>query len=188
MLLAYFLTYGKKQWITLLVGSYIFYAFAGLDCLAFILITTVSSYLVSRLLGRAHAREREYLEQSKELLDKAQRKEYKAKAKKKRFRILLCGLFFNFGILAVLKYSAFAVRNVNSIIGLFGAEGLSVPSLLYVYCKDVDLVKADKVCDIHGYGIVCAEVTAQKCAVEVDFRLNCYALEVEKELFVCVFL
>ena len=130
MLLAYFLTYGKKQWITLLVGSYIFYAFAGLDCLAFILITTVSSYLVSILLGRAHTREKEYLEQSKELLDKAQKKEYKARAKKKRFRILLCGLFFNFGILAVLKYSAFAVRNVNSVLGLFGAEGFSVPSLL----------------------------------------------------------
>ena len=130
MLLAYFLTYGKNQWITLLVGSYIFYAFAGLDCLAFILITTVSSYLVSRLLGRAHTREKEYLEQSKELLDKAQKKEYKARAKKKRFRILLCGLFFNFGILAVLKYSAFAVRNVNSVLGMFGAEGFSVPSLL----------------------------------------------------------
>ena len=130
MLLAYFLTYGKKQWITLLVGSYIFYAFAGLDCLAFILITTVSSYLVSRLLGREHTREKEYLEQSKEFLDKAQKKEYKARAKKKRFRILLCGLFFNFGILAVLKYSAFAVRNVNSVLGMFGAEGFSVPSLL----------------------------------------------------------
>ena len=135
MLLAYFLSYGKRQWITLLVGSYIFYAFAGLECLAFILVTTLSSYAVSRLLGRALAGEKAFLEANKETLDKAQRKEYKAKSKKKRFRILLCGLFFNFGILAVLKYSAFAVRNVNSIIGLFGAEGFSVPSLLLPYDK-----------------------------------------------------
>ena len=130
MLLAYFLSYGKRQWITLLVGSYIFYAFAGLDCLAFILVTTLSSYAVSRLLGRAIATEKAFLDANRETLDKAQRKEYKAKAKKKRFGILLCGLFFNFGILAVLKYSAFAVRNVNSIIGLFGADGFNVPSLL----------------------------------------------------------
>jgi len=130
MLLCYFLTYGKRQWITLLVGSYVFYAFAGFDCLAFILITTVSSYIVSRLLGRALGREKAYLDANKDTLDKAQRKQYKARSKKKRFGILLCGLFFNFGILAVLKYSAFAVRNVNSVIGLFGGAELTVPSLL----------------------------------------------------------
>ena len=36
----------------------------------------------------------------------------------------------NFGILAVMKYTAFALRNVNSLLSLFGASGVEIPDLL----------------------------------------------------------
>ncbi len=130
MFAAYFLTPKKVQWVTLLVGSYVFYAFAGLWYFVFILFTTVSAYIISRLLQRAKQKEDNYIDESRETLSKEERKAYRAKSKKKRFHILLWGLVLNFGVLAVLKYTAFAVTNVNNILDLFGKEVLSVPSLL----------------------------------------------------------
>lgn len=130
LLLAYYIVPKKLQWITLLVGSYVFYAFAGLECLVFILFTTVSAYAISMLTHKAIIKENAYIDANKESLSKEERKAYRARAKKKRFRILLVGLVLNFGVLAVLKYTAFAVNNVNTLVGLFGAEGFSIPSLL----------------------------------------------------------
>lgn len=126
----YFLTPGRWQWVTLLVGSYVFYAFAGVEYFIFILFTTVSAYIISRLLKRVKSREDAYVDANRETLDKEARKAYRARAKKKRFHILLWGLLLNFGVLAVLKYTAFAVTNVNGVLSLFGKEGFSVPSLL----------------------------------------------------------
>lgn len=126
----YYIAPKKSQWVILLTASYFFYAFAGLECLLFILFTTLSAYVVARLMGRLTRKESAYLEANKEALDKDGRKKYKAKVKKQRFYILLIGLFLNFGILAVIKYTAFAVSNVNNIIGLFGAEALDIPDLL----------------------------------------------------------
>ena len=127
---AYYLLPKKSQWGILLAASYIFYAFAGLDCLAFILTTTLSAYFVARLMGRQTKKEALYLEANRDTMDKDARKKYKAAVKKRRFHILLCGLVLNFGILAVIKYSAFAVFNVNAVIGLFGREGFDIPDLL----------------------------------------------------------
>ena len=127
---AYYFIPKKLQWGLLLIASYVFYAFAGLDCLVFILVTTLSAYAVARLIGRAARREADYLALHKEEMDKEARKQYKAKQKKRRFRILVCGLVLNFGILAVLKYTGFAVVNLNALLGAFGKDGLTVPNLL----------------------------------------------------------
>ncbi len=126
----YYIAPKKSQWVILLTASYFFYAFAGLECLLFILFTTLSAYFVARLMGRLTRKERDYLEAQGDTLDKDGRKKYKARVKKHRFYILLIGLVLNFGILAVIKYSAFAVSNVNNVIGLFGREGFEIPDLL----------------------------------------------------------
>ena len=126
----YYLVPKKAQWAILLAGSYFFYAFAGLDCLGFILFTTLSAYIIARLMGRLTRKESAYLEKNRDTLDKEDRKKYKARVKKQRFYILLIGLVLNFGILAVIKYSAFAVSNINGIVGLFGRDGFDIPDLL----------------------------------------------------------
>ncbi len=126
----YYLAPRRWQWGILLVASYSFYAFAGLQYLLFILLTTLSSYLVARLMARGHRREEDYLSLHKADMEKDARKAYKAKEKKKRFRILVCGLVLNFGVLAVLKYTGFAVYNLNGLLGAFGKEPLTIPSLL----------------------------------------------------------
>ncbi len=130
LLALYWLVPKRWQWGLLLVGSYAFYAFSGFENLIFILATTLSSFLIALLIERGRVREEEYIASVRDTLDKDARKAYKAKEKKKRFYILICGLVFNFGILAVIKYTAFAVTNLNSILSLFGAEGFDVPSFL----------------------------------------------------------
>ena len=127
---AYFLLPKRWQWGVLLCASYVFYLFAGWRCLIFLLLTTVSSYLTARWMGTRAAKEDAYLALHRAEMDKETRKAYRAGEKKKRFRILLLGLVLNFGILAVLKYTAFAVYNLNGILGAFGASPLEIPDLL----------------------------------------------------------
>ncbi len=129
-LIAYYAVPKKLQWITLLATSYIFYAFAGLECLVFILFTTVSSYIISRLMEKNKTREDAYIVQNRDTLAKEEKKKYRAGQKKKRLLILVVGLLLNFGILAVLKYTAFALTNVNSVLGLFGSDGFDIPDLI----------------------------------------------------------
>ena len=130
MLAAYFITPKKFRWITLLLGSYVFYAFSGIYNLIFIAFTTLTAYVVSRLIARAKTREEIYVTANRQTLSKEERKAYRARGKKKRFLILIGGLVLNFGVLAVLKYTAFAVNNVNGIIAAFGGAKLSVPNLI----------------------------------------------------------
>lgn len=126
----YYIFPRKYQWTLILAASYFFYAFSGLWNFAFILFTTVSCYFVARHLERRKQREDEYVAQNKDALDKEQRKAYRAKEKKKRFLALTVGLLLNFGMLAVLKYTEFALTNVNSLLGLFGDLRFSVPDLI----------------------------------------------------------
>ena len=130
LLIAYYLVPKRTQWMLLLAASYFFYAFSGLENFLFIIATTLSCFFVARAMEGMRKREDEYVALNKETMDKEERKAYRAKEKKKRFNLLLVGLVFNFGILAVLKYTAFALRNVNSLLGLFGVNGVDIPSLL----------------------------------------------------------
>ncbi len=130
LFLAYFLAPRKWQWEILLVASYVFYAFAGLFYLLFILLTTISAYCVARWIAYSQRREEEYLASHREQMDKSARKAYKAQKKKRRFWMLVTGLGVNFGVLAVLKYAGFAVYNLNGILSIFGQKTLEIPSLI----------------------------------------------------------
>ncbi len=130
LLVVYYIFPKKYQWMLLLAASYAFYAFSGLENILFIAATTLSCFFAARIMESMRHKEDAYVAEHKESLDKEARKAYRAKEKKKRLRVLLLGLVFNFGILAVLKYTAFAVKNVNSVISLFKAEPLVIPTLL----------------------------------------------------------
>ncbi|MBQ8345723.1 MAG: MBOAT family protein [Clostridia bacterium] len=130
LLLLYYLLPRRMQWKLLLAASLVFYSAGGVQYLTFVLVTATSSYGIARLMGQSRSREDTYVSEHRETMDKESRKAYRAKGKKKRLRILLVGLCLNFGILAVLKYTAFAVTGVNSLLGLFGGAQLAVPSLL----------------------------------------------------------
>ena len=131
VILAYYLFPKKIQWTLLLAASYFFYAFSGIENFAFILTTTVSCFVVARVMESKKIKEDTFIAQHKEDMDKESRKAYKEKGKKQRRRILILGLLINFLMLAVLKYTAFVLGNVNSIIGLFNKDAaITVPSLI----------------------------------------------------------
>ncbi len=128
--LLYYLVPKRIQWCVLLLASTVFYAAAGGWYLPFILTTIASTYAVARLIKRHAKRTEDYIAAHKSELPKEERKAYKAAAKKRRFWMLLGGLVLNFGILAVLKYTGFAVSTVSDLLGLFGVSPLRIPKLL----------------------------------------------------------
>ncbi len=128
--LLYYLLPKRAQWVVLLTASALFYAAAGGWYLPFILTTVLTTYLLARVIEARAKRDEDYIAAHKADMAKEERKAYKAAGKKKRFRILLCGLVLNFGILAVLKYTGFTVTIINDVMGLFTESRLTVPSLI----------------------------------------------------------
>jgi D-alanyl-lipoteichoic acid acyltransferase DltB (MBOAT superfamily) len=63
------------------------------------------------------------------LLSKDEKKEFKAKVKSKQWKWLLLCLFFNFGVLAVLKYTNFTITNINSVLTSFSLGKLPLMDL-----------------------------------------------------------
>ena len=119
--LAYYLIPKKYQWIELLAASYVFYCFAGIKYIGFILVTTLSTYFVAKLLEYMSDRADAYVESHRDEMSKDERKEYRAKQKKKRFLLLCAGLVFNFGILAALKYTPLAeTAYISGFLSLIG--------------------------------------------------------------------
>lgn len=121
--LLYYLIPRKCQWPFLLVASYVFYYIASPSYLIFIGATTVSTYMVSRRLDALKEMQDAYLSSHKETLSREEKKAYKASVKAKKWRWLLLCLFFNLGILAVLKYTNFVIANFNGILHALGGGG-----------------------------------------------------------------
>lgn len=128
--LLYYTVPKKGQWCVLLAASYLFYFAAGASYLIFILYTTLITYITARILQKKADCEDVYVTANRASLTVDERKAYRAKGKKKSFAILVVGLLLGFGLLAVIKYTAFALTGVNAILSLFGGETLTIPNLL----------------------------------------------------------
>ena len=111
----YYLVPKKCQWMLLLAGSYFFYACAGIHFLAYILVTTVTTWLAAKRMTRIQGEQAAFLKAHKAAMDKDQKKLYKAVMKKKSRRWMLACLLLNLGILAVIKYTDFVIANINTI-------------------------------------------------------------------------
>lgn len=129
-LLVYFTVPKPAQWCVLLAASYLFYFFAGAEYLIFICFTTVVSYLAARVMQARSDAEDAYVEANRKTLEKSERKAFRAREKKKRFRILLLALFLTLGVLAVLKYTGFVLSGVRSVWTSLGNKPFAIPSLL----------------------------------------------------------
>lgn len=99
----YYLLPRKWQWVILLVGSYVFYIFAGVRYLVFIVFTTITTYLVTRYIDRNLVRQADYLALHKEELSREQKKEYRKKIKSKNRLWFIIYIAANFIILFFCK-------------------------------------------------------------------------------------
>lgn len=124
----YYLIPKKYQWMLLLVGSYVFYAFAGIRFLAYIALTTITTWYAARRITAIQKERGDYYAAHKADMDKDEKKSYKDATKKKTRVWFLSCLLLNLGILAVIKYTDFFITNVNNIFGTgLGLAGFAVP-------------------------------------------------------------
>ena len=121
---AYFLTPKRCRWVTLFVANYVFYFISGGRIFIYLLATTVTTYLATVKIGDMAAKNKIAFNEAKAELDKEGKKAWKAAFAKKKKRILIPTLLFNFGILAVLKSAVCKNRHWD------GAARFSVSSAL----------------------------------------------------------
>ncbi|NLB77451.1 MAG: MBOAT family protein, partial [Clostridiaceae bacterium] len=126
----YYIIPKRFQWELLLVSSFVFYYFSGWSNLLYISVTIVSTYFIGLKLDSLNKKQNIYLKGNKETLSREDKKAYKEKIKAKRWKWLLFCLIFNLGILAVIKYTNFAIANINSIFTMFKMNELSFVNLL----------------------------------------------------------
>ena len=128
-MLVYFLFPLKKyKWTVLLAASMFFYAVAGYKFAAFILITTLSTYLIALWLSRISRNAKALLKEKKKEWDREQKKAYKNRIKVQKRLVMTLALVINFGVLAFLKYYNFFAGSLNDLLGTFGTD-FSVPTL-----------------------------------------------------------
>lgn len=120
LFILYYIIPKKAQWMLLLAVSSLFYLMSGVKPFLFLLATTISTYVLAGRIGTLTAEAADYVKNHE--LTKEEKKSYKKGIKKRQWHVLLFGLFFNFGILAVLKYTNFTIGNINSLLHAFGKE------------------------------------------------------------------
>lgn len=121
LFLLYYLIPRRMQWGLLLLASYLFYFIAGPSWLLYLMTTTVTTYFVARRIEEIGARQKAYIKANKERLAAEERKAYKEKMKGRQRGWMLACLLLNLGILAVVKYTNFAIYNINGLLRLTGS-------------------------------------------------------------------
>ena len=112
VLVLYYLIPVRFQWILLLVANVFFYACSGLYGLLFMGVTIVTSYAAARIMSAVQYHMDDTVKAHKEVWSKQERKAYKQQIKRKKRMIFIGCLLVNLGILAVLKYTAEAEKNI----------------------------------------------------------------------------
>jgi len=112
LFISYYLIPKRHQWKLLLVFSYLFYFIAGPVYLLYITATTITIFFFALKIENLSKRKDENFSGDKKV--------HKALIKNKKWRLLLFALIINIGILAISKYTNFAIANANSVLRFFG--------------------------------------------------------------------
>ena len=124
LIVLYYLLPKKLQWGLLLLASFGFYFFCGWSYLLYLVTTATTVYLAGIYITRQDERHALMKEEASREQRKKLKKEFN---RKKKAAMLLC-LLFNIGILAVTKYTAFVVTNINHLLG--DGSRIRVPDLI----------------------------------------------------------
>ncbi|MDO5339023.1 MAG: MBOAT family O-acyltransferase [Eubacteriales bacterium] len=121
-LVIYYLIPRKFSWIWLLMLSYIYYFTFNIRTSLYMVSTTMFIYFGGLALDKVIIKGNTYLKDHKEQLSKEEKKAYKERLKRNKRLVLTAIILLCFGQLAVVKYSGFALENINSIIAMFGGK------------------------------------------------------------------
>lgn len=121
-LAAYYLMPAKHRWTVLLIMSYIYYFSYRIKGAVFLVFTTITVYVLGRVLESIQDKAALYMTQNKEVLSRDEKKQYKAKIKHQKRLVTAAALLLNFGMLAAVKYSGLAVSGLNLILSRAGMD------------------------------------------------------------------
>ena len=123
----YFVVPKKVKWIVLLLASYIYYFIASGRLTIFLIITTISIYLLALALNKVDDKTKKLCKD----LEKDEKKKLKSKANKKKKWLVVIAILVNFGILLTLKYANFFGGNINSLLSKVGIN-LTIPKFNFI--------------------------------------------------------
>jgi len=124
----YYVCPARFRWLVLLAFSYAFFAQGGRQALAFITLTTLSTWAGALAIGRIAQKSRDDLRARKESLSREEKKRLKERARSRQRILFWLVLLLNFGLLAVLKYvPSLPGKALSSLYGLLGPS--DAPSL-----------------------------------------------------------
>lgn len=118
-MIIYYVLPKKYQWVCLLISSYVFYVYAGIKTIGYIVFTTLTTYVGALVISKIEEEKKNELLINKETLTLKEKKQIKENSKKRQKKIFWCVLLINFGILAFLKYFNFVAENINYIFNIF---------------------------------------------------------------------
>ena len=123
----------RLRGVFLLIFSYVLYAQNGKQALAFILLTTLSTWAGALLIGRIGARGKALLQARRAELSSEEKKRLKQRTKGRQRIVFWLVLLLNFGLLAVLKYVPTLPGTLaRSLFGLMGRADAAPALRLFV--------------------------------------------------------
>ena len=168
----YYLLPKKWQWVLLLIADAVFYACAGWQGLVFMAATVTVSWGFTRLMARNLDAQRAYLgSDAGKALDRDGRRAYKRGCEKKRRAYLVLALVIDLGILAALKYTNFAIVNLNA---LFSADIAAVDWVLPLGISFYTFQTVSYVIDVYR-----EKVTAEKSILRVALFTSFFPLLIQ---------
>ncbi len=129
LLALYYLLPLRCQQPLLLGASCVFYLAAGPKYILYILFTALTAWYAGVRMGRNAQKASAFLKEHREELSREEKKAYQGANKKVRRHWLAGCLVLNMGVLAVVKYTNFAIANLNGLFSALGRPGLSFLNL-----------------------------------------------------------
>ena len=128
-IIVYYVLPKNIQWVWLLILSYLYYFTFSVKASLFMVFATVTIYAGGIWLESIQKKADAYLAVNKAVITKDEKKAYKEKIKKNKRWVLLLIILLDFGMLAIVKYTDFAIENINVLLGKFGAEPFGLMNL-----------------------------------------------------------
>lgn len=126
LFVVYYAVNPRFQWIVLLIFSYVFYAFAGVKYITYVLLSTIVIYVAGVFIGNISDKQKKYITENADTLSKEEKKAFRNLCRKKQKIWMLAAVIINLGILVSVKYVNFFIMNTNSIMHLFNADSKAV--------------------------------------------------------------
>ena len=117
----YYIIPKKKQWVLLLIASYIFYFNASFTFPLVLLAITVITYVFAVTVDKSYVKRDEYLSRMK-YFTKEEKDKYMGSVSQKLKPLFIVLLFLELLTLCVFKYADFIFNNVLNIYSLLGRK------------------------------------------------------------------